>query len=81
VFFDPFHNFAEMLVLLANVVFFTEIDEVHYWLCCKEEQRIDYLDLRYSCQLSSEMFDSREEVGCFLIRTGFLSHNALCVYM
>lgn len=51
-----------MLVLLADIVFFAEIDEVDYWFCCEEEQRVDYLDLKYSCQLNSEKFDSREEV-------------------
>jgi hypothetical protein len=34
-----------MLVLLPNVVFFTQIDEIDNWLSRKEEQRIDNFDL------------------------------------
>jgi hypothetical protein len=34
-----------MLVLLSDVILFTQIDEIYYWLGCKEEKRVDNFDL------------------------------------
>jgi hypothetical protein len=42
---NPFHDFAEMLVLLSDVVFLAQVDEVDDWLGCQEEKRVDELDL------------------------------------
>ena len=39
-FFDPFSDFREMFILLSNVIFFAEIDEVDDRLRCKQEERI-----------------------------------------
>ena len=44
-FFDPFGNLGKMLVLLSDIVFLAEIDEVDNWFRGKEEERIDDLDL------------------------------------
>lgn len=46
VLFDPFGDLGEVLVLLADVVFLAEVDEVDHWLGGEEEERIDDLDLR-----------------------------------
>jgi hypothetical protein len=34
-----------MLVLLADVVFLAQVDEVDDWLGCQEEEWVDELDL------------------------------------
>lgn len=43
---DPFGDLGEVLVLLADVVFFAEVDEVDHGLGGEEEERVDDLDLR-----------------------------------
>ncbi len=49
VLFDPFGNLGEILVLLANVVFFAEVDQIDYWLGSEEEERVNYFDLAFDC--------------------------------
>lgn len=44
--FDPFGDFGQVLVLLADVVFFAEINQVDDWFCGEEEEGVDYFDLR-----------------------------------
>ena len=44
-FFDPFGDFGEMLVLLPNVIFLAEIDKVDDRLGSKKEERIYRFDL------------------------------------
>jgi len=39
-----------MLVLLADIVLLTEVDEVDHRFGCEEEQRVDNLDLNDSYQ-------------------------------
>lgn len=45
VFFDPFGDFGEVFVFLADVVFFAEVDEVDDWFCGEEEEGVDHFDL------------------------------------
>ena len=47
--FDPFADFGEVLILLSEVVFLTEIDEVDDGFGGQEEERVDYLDLCEEC--------------------------------
>lgn len=42
---DPFGDLGEVLVLLADIVFFGEIDEVYDGFGGEEEEGIDDLDL------------------------------------
>jgi hypothetical protein len=42
---DPFHDLAEMLVLLSDVVLLAQVDEVDNRLGGEEEERVDELDL------------------------------------
>lgn len=42
---DPFGDLGEMLVLLADVVFFAEVDEVDDWFSGEEEEGVDDFDL------------------------------------
>lgn len=42
---DPLHDLSKMLILLSNVVFLTQVDEVDDRLSCKKEERIDDFDL------------------------------------
>jgi len=42
---DPFGNTWEMLVLLAEVILLTQVDEVDDWLGGEEEERVDDFDL------------------------------------
>jgi len=34
-----------MLVLLSDIVFFTQVDKVDDWLGCEKKKRVDELDL------------------------------------
>ena len=43
--FDPFADFGKVLVFLAEVVFFGEVDKVDDWFSGEEEERVDYFDL------------------------------------
>ena len=45
VLFDPFGNLRKVLVLLSDVIFFAEVDEVDDWLGREEEERIYGFDL------------------------------------
>lgn len=45
VFLDPFGDFGQVFVLLADVVFFAEVDEIDDRFRGEEEQRVDYFDL------------------------------------
>ena len=45
-FLDPLGNFRQMLVLLPDVVLFGEVDEIDDGFGGKEEERVDYFDLR-----------------------------------
>jgi hypothetical protein len=47
VFFDPFGDLGKVLVLLSDVVFFAEVDEVDNWFGCEKEEWVDDLDLTY----------------------------------
>lgn len=49
VLFDPLGNFGKVLVLLADVVFLAEVDEVDHRLGGQQEKRVDDLDLRIRC--------------------------------
>lgn len=42
---DPFHDLCQVLVLLSDVVFFAQVNEVYDWLGCEEEERVDDFDL------------------------------------
>ena len=42
---DPFHDLGQVLVLLSDVVFFTQVNEVYDWLGCEEKERVDNFDL------------------------------------
>lgn len=42
---DPFGNLGQVLVLLAEVVFLTEIDQVDDGLGRQKEERVNYLNL------------------------------------
>ncbi len=44
-FFDPFSDLREMLVLLPNVIFLAEVDEIDNGFSGKEEERVDNFDL------------------------------------
>ena len=44
-FFDPFGDFGEVFVFLADVVFFGEVDEVDDGFGGEEEEGVDYFDL------------------------------------
>ena len=44
-FLDPLSDLGKVLVLLADVVLFTEIDEIDNRLCGEEEERVDNFDL------------------------------------
>ena len=44
-FFDPAADGGEVLVLLADVVFFGEVDEVDDWFGGQEEEGVDYFHL------------------------------------
>lgn len=44
-FFDPFGDFGEVFVFLADVVFFAEVDEVDDWFGGEEEEGVDYFHL------------------------------------
>lgn len=43
--FDPLGDFGEVLVFLADVVFFAQVDEVDDWFCREEEEGVYYFDL------------------------------------
>ena len=43
--FDPFGDFGEVFVFLADVVFFAEVDEEDDGFGGEEEERIYYFDL------------------------------------
>ena len=50
-FFHPFGDLGEVLVLLSDVVFLAEIDEVDDWFGGEEEEGVDDFYLRYrACQ-------------------------------
>lgn len=44
-FFDPFGDLREVLILLSDVIFLAEIDKVDDGFSAKEEERIYDLDL------------------------------------
>lgn len=44
-FFDPFGNLRKMLVLLSDVIFLAEVDEVDNGFGAEEEERIYDFDL------------------------------------
>ena len=44
-FLDPFSNLWEVLVLLSDVIFLAEIDEIDNGFSGEEEERIDNFDL------------------------------------
>lgn len=44
-FFDPFGDFGEVFVLLADVVFFAKVHEVDDGFCGEEEEGVDHFDL------------------------------------
>ena len=44
-FLDPFGDFGKMLVLLPNVVFLAEVDQIDDRLGGEEEERVDDFDL------------------------------------
>ncbi len=44
-FLDPFSDLREMLVLLPNVIFLAEVDEIDNGFSGEEEERIDDFDL------------------------------------
>ncbi len=46
---DPFRDFRQMLVLLADVVFFAQVDQIDNGLRRQQEQRVDDFDLQ-RCQ-------------------------------
>jgi hypothetical protein len=48
---DPLCNFGKVLVLLADVVLFTQVDKVDNWLGGKQEERVYDLDLGNSQQI------------------------------
>jgi hypothetical protein len=43
---DPFHDFAEMLVLLSDVVLLTQVDQVDDRLGGEEKKRVNEFDLK-----------------------------------
>jgi len=47
VFFDPFGDFGEMFVFLADVIFFAEVDEVDDWFCGEEKEGVYDFDLAF----------------------------------
>ena len=49
VFFDPFGDFGEVFVFLADVVFFAEVDEEDDGLGGEEEEGVYYFDLSKRC--------------------------------
>ena len=79
-FFDPFGNLGKMLILLSDIVFLAEIDEVDNWFSGKEEERIYDLDLgNHSNQpCSSERRAIREWRSMFLMsELDFISVRSL----
>ena len=44
-FLDPFSNLWEMLVLLADIILFAQVDEVDHRFGGEKEERIDNFDL------------------------------------
>ena len=44
-FLNPFSDFREMFVLLPDVIFFAEVDEIDNGFGGEEEERIDDFDL------------------------------------
>jgi len=53
VLFDPFGDFGKVLVLLADVVFFAEVDKEDDGFGGEEEEGVDYFDL--SVQLADAL--------------------------
>lgn len=72
-----------MLVLLSNVIFLAEINEVDDWLCSEKEQWVNDFDLLHAQLAQYPNSQKFEEglVGKISFRTGFISHYALCVYV
>lgn len=42
---DPLHNLWQMLILLTDIILFTQVDQVNNRLGCQEEERVNIFDL------------------------------------
>ena len=56
-FLDPFGNLWEIFVLLPDVIFLAEIDEVNDGLSAEKEERIYDFDLIKTFQLAASLTD------------------------
>lgn len=77
----PLGNFGQVLVLLADVVLFAEVDEEDDWLGGEEEEWVDDLDLgvfrsvKYRAEFAGQCIDDR--VASKSDRTFY--HDTSCV--
>lgn len=81
---NPFCNFRQVLVLLANVVLLAQIDQIDNGLGSQKEQRIDHLDLiklliSMTCHPQNDQVCNNSEFAKQHIQTGILSQDSLNV--
>ncbi len=69
-----------MLVLLSDIVLLAQIDEIYDGFGSKEEKRVDEFDLEFHVSDACREYSRNKWNFKSCIRTGFVSHNALCVY-
>lgn len=76
---NPFGHTWKILVLLADVILFAQVDEIDDWLCREKEERVDELDLEKRISTTSSKISRHCNDVCDLSeRVSYLRvHSAL----